>query len=288
MWWAESNASASFSDSHMLCWSCAWLLADLLSCYLASSHAPQGSEPLCYTLHMEQQTRPTDIIDLAGVETLTSTQLNFIKLVLCGSSISAAALASGVSRRTGTTWMQPGHEVRVAYERAKAQYSASIFERLKRIQLATLDTLEACLSPDSPPAVRFHTAKFLYGSQFNGLGNPLNLPQDPDDCPQPRKYEPDKNNEPLRNVLFSELTDEETALVETKLAGYQKSREARNAVPYHETIDLSILTWEEAKEFELLLNDLETKAGVRRGEWTEQEAEEMRAEGIAEIEKKYA
>lgn len=71
-----------------------------------------GMQPLqnAILLYMdtEQQTKQTDILDLTGVETLTSTQLNFINLVLCGSSISAAALASGISRRTGTTWMQPG------------------------------------------------------------------------------------------------------------------------------------------------------------------------------------
>ena len=236
----------------------------------------------------EQQTRPTDVIDLTGVETLTSTQLNFIKLVLCGSSISAAALTSGISRRTATTWMQPGHEVRVAYERAKAQYSASLFERLKRIQLATLDTLEACLSPDAPPAVRFHTAKFLYGIQFNKWGQPLHLPQDPDDCPQPRKFIMGKENQGFVHVFYEGLTEEEIALVETKLAGYHKSREARNGVDYSETIDLNMLTEVEAKEFELLVNDLEHKRAVRNGTLTEEEAEASRLESIEEIEKEYA
>jgi hypothetical protein len=225
----------------------------------------------------EQQTKQTDIIDLTGVETLTSTQLNFIKLVLCGSSISAAALASGVSRRTGTTWMQPGHEVRVAYERAKAQYSASIFERLKRIQLATLDTLEACLSPDAPPAVRFHTAKFLYGAQFNAYCIPRNLPQDPDDCPQMRK--PDKENyQSLVSVEYAGLTEEEIELVEQKIAGYHKSREARNLGIYSETIDLLSLTPEEAAEFDALATELGHKSMVRLGEATEKDIEKWRKE----------
>jgi hypothetical protein len=240
-------------------------------------------QKLVYTLIMdtEPQSKQTDIIDLTGVETLTSTQLNFIKLVLCGSSISAAALAAGVSRRTGTTWMQPGHEVRVAYERAKAQYSASIFERLKRIQLATLDTLEACLSPDAPPTVRFHTAKFLYGVQFNSIGNPRHLPQDPDDCPQPRqpsKLEGMVGRSTFSTVHYEGLTDQEIAQVEEMLQHHQQSREARNAGDYSVTVDLCDLTVQEAEEFEALAGELEYRRLVRLGEATEEEVEKWREE----------
>ncbi len=227
-----------------------------------------------------------NILDLTGVETLTSVQLNFIKAVMVGNTISAAALASGVSRRTATTWMQPGHTVRQAYERAKAQYSMSVFERLKHIQLATLDALEACLSPDAPPAVRFNTAKFLYGIQFNAYGQPRNLPQDPDDCPQPRQHSK-TDYEGFLHVFYEGLTDQEITLIEEKLAGYQKSQEMRNT-GYCETIDLAALTGEEAKEFELLMNDLEAKRSVRIGILSAEEAEEMRVEGIADIHKTYA
>lgn len=240
---------------------------------------------------MDTEQQPKDIIDLTGVETLTSTQLNFIKLVLCGSSISAAALASGISRRTGTTWMQPGHEVRVAYERAKAQYSASIFERLKRIQLATLDTLEACLSPDAPPAVRFHTAKFVYGVQFNAIGNPRHLPQDPDDCPQMRQpsqaeLEGKFKRSTFLTIDYEGLTEEEIELVEAKIAGYNKSRETRNIGACSETVDLCSILPDEAEELEALATDLEYKRLIRLGEATEKDVEKWRKEDARERKKR--
>jgi hypothetical protein len=234
------------------------------------------------SVEMEQaQAKDINILDLTSVETLTSTQLTFIKSVLCGLSISAAALASGISRRTATTWMQPGHEIRQAYERAKAQYSAVLFERLKRIQMLALDALESSLSPEAPPAVRFNTAKFLYEHNFSAQQIYSSIPHDPDDCPQPRKptdLEHLQTRPTFCTVYYEGLTEQEIEQVETMLRHHQQSREARNAGSYSVEVDLCTLTTQEADEFEALATELEYRRQVRLGEATEKDVAKWRKE----------
>jgi len=178
----------------------------------------------------------TNILDLTGTETLTSVQLAFIKAIICGSSIAAAARVSGISRRTATTWMQLDHEVRQSYEHIKAQYQSSIFERLKRLQMRSLEALEASLSADAPAPVRFAAAKFIYEQSFSGIGR--TLPHDPDDCPQPRTMtNEERKMEELRSggqqslisIPYDGLTDEEIARVEETIERYRRTREARHA-----------------------------------------------------------
>lgn len=233
---------------------------------------------------MSIEIEQTNILDLTGTETLTSVQLAFIKSIICGSSIAAAARVAGISRRTATTWMQPDHEIRQSYERLKAQYHASIFERLKRIQMLSLEALEASLSPEAPVPVRFTAAKFIYEQSFSGLGHHT-LPHDPDDCPQPRTMtEEERRMEEIRehgrqsliSISYKGLTEEEVTQVEETIERHRRAREARNTGLESVEVDLRLLTIEERAEFEALDDELCVTRLVRSGHMTEKEAERER------------
>ncbi len=101
---------------------------------------------------------------------LKDLQQRFVELLLTGKSITEAARALRIGRRTATYWMAQDTFVRYAYERERQRAATEFRERIAKLNDLTLTALEDALSPDANPDVRLSVAKFLYSSNLEQFG----------------------------------------------------------------------------------------------------------------------
>jgi len=114
------------------------------------------------------------VLEPRTLEPITSNQQTFIEYLLSGRNISQAALLAGISRRTATYWLaDPAHRSR--WNTKSSAYSSSRNSRTgsrpgSRICMSwPFKAMEDALAPDTPPAIRFQAAKFLYEKHLEHL-----------------------------------------------------------------------------------------------------------------------
>jgi hypothetical protein len=101
-------------------------------------------------------------LSVAKLAELDPAQMDFIRALLFGATITAAAAEVGISRRTATNWMVPGHKVCDAYFKTRSQMATQLCEGKQRLQYLAMRALEDALSPTTPIATRVQAAQFMY------------------------------------------------------------------------------------------------------------------------------
>lgn len=109
--------------------------------------------------------------DETGLVMITDAQQNFIQSLLSGKSIQEAAILAGVSRRAATYWMMNNNPVRLEYEKQRLAIKEQFYSRIASLHEQALKAMEDSLSPDTPPAIRFNAAKFLYEAHLQHFSN---------------------------------------------------------------------------------------------------------------------
>jgi hypothetical protein len=104
------------------------------------------------------------------LEPIAPNQQSLIEGLLSGKSISQAALAASISRRTATYWLaDPEHPVYIEYEKQRIQQRQEFYGRIAALHDLALKAMEDALSPVAPPGIRFQAAKFLYEKHLQHL-----------------------------------------------------------------------------------------------------------------------
>lgn len=105
-----------------------------------------------------------------ALEPITEKQQTFIESLLAGKSITASALIAGISRRTATYWLaDPMHTVSVEYEKRRILQQQEFYARIANLHELALKAMEETLAPESPPALRFAAAKYIYEKHLQHL-----------------------------------------------------------------------------------------------------------------------
>lgn len=103
---------------------------------------------------------------------LPNNQKKFIALLLTGMTISDAANAAGVSRSFAFQQMADPHsEIYYEYVTARLEKQQAFSDRMAQLHEKALSAMEASLSEEAPPAVRFAAAKFIYSAHLQSSGS---------------------------------------------------------------------------------------------------------------------
>ena len=112
---------------------------------------------------------------------LTETQRKFIDALLTGKTISEAAITAGLSRQAAFYWMADPHsDLYHEYILARMEKRQAFRDHITQLHEKAISAMEASLSADAPPAVRFAAAKFIYSAHLQSSGF-MARPSEPDD-----------------------------------------------------------------------------------------------------------
>lgn len=137
-------------------------------------------------------------------QALTAQHDIFIAALMTGTSIHNAAALAGVSRRSASTWLQPGHPARAEYERQRSELSRKTMDRIGKLREMAIDAMEAALTSEVD-VVRFNAAKFIYTEHFINRGAAGRIV--PEDADEILKSLQSQRNDDSVSMMLSSLIE---------------------------------------------------------------------------------
>jgi hypothetical protein len=119
---------------------------------------------------MSRKNTALKVVEDERPQPLSENEKKFIELLLAGMTISEAAITTGIRRSVAFFWMASPHcQIYQEYVVARIAKEQASRDRMTQLREKALSSIEASLSEEAPPAVRFAAAKFLYESQSSGF-----------------------------------------------------------------------------------------------------------------------